>query len=200
MRLLLIRHGQTELNRQRVFQGRLDVPLDDTGHAQARALQPALSVHRGPVYSSPLLRARQTAAGAGLRATPLADLAELDVGDLDGLPMRDALARYPDFFARWAQDPAGLAVPGGESLDACQQRVVDAVHALNARHAGETVALVAHQMVFATLRCAALGQPLSAWRTQTVRNASVSLLQWSPATALVQSDWVPGEDEDLGLL
>ena len=94
MRLLLVRHGQSEWNRVRRFQGANDVGLSDTGRAQAEALGRA--VRRGyrvaAAYVSPMRRALETAeialAGTTIPRTPLPDLRELSLGEWEGRTVR----------------------------------------------------------------------------------------------------------------
>jgi broad specificity phosphatase PhoE len=173
--LWLVRHGRTAHNAERRFLGRTDPPLDDVGHRQARALA-ALMPTPTALWSSPLARARQTAAYLG-EPTVHPDLAELDQGELEGLTGPEALARFPEFFAQWAADPAHAPVPGGETLASCQARALAALGAIARRHQpGDVVAIVAHQMVIASATAALAGAPLSRWRSFTVDHVSVTAL------------------------
>ena len=191
--ILLIRHGQTHLNAERRFMGVTDAPLNDVGLQQAARLGQALKGRVHAVIASPLARAQQTAQAIGPVQTD-GDLAELNQGSLEGLTGAEAIARFPDFFARWQQDPTHATVPGGESLHACQQRAVRAVERAVARHqSGETVALVTHQMVISSLRCWLDDTTLHGWRERSVRNTSVSLVRRQDALALGVCDVLVGE-------
>jgi broad specificity phosphatase PhoE len=116
----IIRHGQSEGNASRVFQGRLDLPLDEAGRAQARSLGGWLArAGIGEVVSSPLARAAETAriaasaAGAGEPALdPI--LQELDVGVFTGLTYEESRERYPAVFQAF-KSASWDAVPGAES-------------------------------------------------------------------------------------
>ncbi len=132
--ILLARHGETESNRERRFQGRLDVPLSDTGREQARALaeqaaaeDPAIAA----LYSSPLVRALETAqiVGAALGLEPRTDprLEEVDVGDWQGRLKDDVEREDPEGWAAFGRAGAEFRFPGGESLAEQQERVVDAL-------------------------------------------------------------------------
>ena len=182
-RLLIVRHGQTDGNAQGRSQGRRDVPLNDTGRAQA-ASTGKLVAALGPVavYSSTSSRARET---AGAIATPLglevqADerLQEVDHGHLDGMAGDEMRAQYGDFIRRWREeDPTDIAIPGGESLGQAQVRMLAAVRDICAAHRGETVAVVSHNLALRTFICYALGVPIRAWRVFRIDLASLSIVE-----------------------
>jgi broad specificity phosphatase PhoE len=137
--LIVVRHGRTEANAGRRLLGRLDLPLDDLGTAQAAALVAAV----GPVdqvVSSPLLRTRQTAAGFDAPVSIDERLVELDYGEYDGLPLDEVPA---SMWSGMRGDP-GYAPPGGESLTALHTRVEEALDELSDLARQETVVLVTH--------------------------------------------------------
>ncbi len=137
--LLLCRHGRTQANAEGRLLGRADPPLDEVGEAQAAALAAALpSVTR--VVSSPLVRARATAAGFGLPVEVDERWIELDYGALDGVPLRDVPAAT---WARWRGDPTFVPA-GGESLVDLGRRVRSACDDLAEAAAGTDVAVVSH--------------------------------------------------------
>jgi len=128
--LVLVRHGQTRLNAEGRLAGHLDVGLTDVGEVQAKAAAEAVLSRRVPVrvVSSPLLRARHTAAAFGLPVEVDERWIELDYGPYDGL----ALADVPDeVWASWRADPA-WAPEGGESLVSVGRRVREACEELSA--------------------------------------------------------------------
>jgi probable phosphoglycerate mutase len=126
--ILLARHGETESNREVRFQGQLDVPLNATGRAQAAELAEQVA-EEGIValYSSPLARARETAAivarrlGLEVREDPR--FMEVDVGEWQGRLYADVIAEQPDAFAAYKAGD-GFRLPGGESLEEQLERVV----------------------------------------------------------------------------
>ena len=106
MELLLVRHGETDWNRDRRFQGHADPPLNETGRAQARALADELAGEViDAVYTSDLARARETAeilaARLGAEVVPLRELREIDVGEWQGLTWTEIEERYPDGALAW---------------------------------------------------------------------------------------------------
>lgn len=148
-RLLLLRHGQTELSAQRRYSGRGNPALTDLGREQARRAAKHLGAVGGidAVVSSPLDRARVTAeaaAGAlGLPVTIAEDLIETDFGTWEGLTFTEAANRNPELHRRWIGD-ADVAPPGGESFGQVRARVESAVAQLKADFPGRTVLVVSH--------------------------------------------------------
>ena len=146
--LVLVRHGETDWNRDGRIQGQTDVPLNDRGREQARQLAEELvGSEFDAVYASDLARARETAeivaARTGLPVILDADLRELDFGAWEGLTAVEIRARWPGAFEQWAT--VGLdRYDGGESHDQLAARVLAAARRLAATHQGEQILLVAH--------------------------------------------------------
>lgn len=191
MRLILIRHGETAHNAGGFVQGRADVPLNDLGRLQAGALADALGGEAlTAVYASPLQRARATAeavaAPHGLPVIVEPDLAEMDVGEMEGLSGAQMRERFPEFLAVWA-GPAGpaLPMPGGESLQDVQARAWTVVERLRERHGDGTVAAVSHNFVIAAIVCRAAGVPLPSFRRLRHGVASRTVLDCRPDRTLI---------------
>ncbi|UVO10664.1 bifunctional RNase H/acid phosphatase [Mycobacterium sp. SVM_VP21] len=148
-RLLLLRHGQTELSVNRRYSGRGNPPLTDTGRQQADAAARYLAQRGGiaAVISSPLQRCRDTAEAAArllqLDVTVDEGLTETDFGAWEGLTFAEAAERDPELHRRWLKDTS-TQPPGGESFDAVQQRVLAARDRIVAEHGGSTVLVVSH--------------------------------------------------------
>lgn len=148
-RLLLLRHGQTELSAQRRYSGRGNPALTEVGRRQADAAARYLAQRGGiaAVFSSPLQRAYDTAARAakalGLDVTVDDDLIETDFGAWEGLTFTEAAERDPELHGRWLRD-TGTTPPGGESFDDVLDRVVRARERIIASHQGSTVLVVSH--------------------------------------------------------
>jgi broad specificity phosphatase PhoE len=162
-RFILVRHGRTAWNREVRFRGREDLPLDEAGLEQAEAAgrRIAATWSVSAVYTSPLLRARQTAQAIaqnlGLAPQPLEGLLDLDYGRWQGLSPQEVEQRYGDLYPAWLRSPQTVRFPGGESLAQVRERALAAVLELARRHPGETVVLVGHQAVNKVLLCAVLG-------------------------------------------
>ncbi|OBK15412.1 bifunctional RNase H/acid phosphatase [Mycobacterium asiaticum] len=148
-RLLLLRHGQTELSVQRRYSGRGNPPLNEVGWRQAGLAARYLTQRRGiaAVISSPLQRAYDTATTAaralGLEVTVDDDLIETDFGAWEGLTFAEAAARDPDLHRRWLYD-TGTLPPGGESFDDVLRRVRRGRDRIIAAHEGKNVLVVSH--------------------------------------------------------
>jgi ribonuclease H / adenosylcobalamin/alpha-ribazole phosphatase len=148
-RLLLLRHGQTELSVQRRYSGRGNPPLTELGRHQADAAARYLGARGGiaAVISSPLQRCHDTATAAakrlGLDVIVDDDLIETDFGAWEGLTFTEAAERDPELHRRWLRDTS-TEPPGGESFDAVNQRVSRARDRVVADHAGSTVLVVSH--------------------------------------------------------
>lgn len=148
-RLLLLRHGQTDLSVRRRYSGRGNPPLTDTGRQQADAAARYLAQRGGiaAVISSPLQRCYDTA-GAAAKMLQLdvrvdEDLTETDFGAWEGLTFAEAAERDPELHRRWLKDTS-TEPPGGESFDAVQQRVQRARDRIITDHDGTTVLVVSH--------------------------------------------------------
>ena len=147
MRLLLVRHGETDWNLGSRFQGHADPPLNETGRAQARELAAALADRSfDAVYSSPLRRAFETAeiiaAPHGLQPVPDPGLREVAVGEWQGLTREEVERRFPEQYRRWLG--FGQGWDEGETYEEMGRRVVATLLDLARRHDGETVLCVTH--------------------------------------------------------
>jgi probable phosphoglycerate mutase len=128
----LARHGQTAYNHEGRFQGQQQIPLDETGRAQALELaERAAPYGFRALWSSPLLRARETAAAVAARTglVPIEDprLMETDAGDWTDLPFAEVRARTPELFDSFAAADPAFAFPGGESFAEQEVRVEQAL-------------------------------------------------------------------------
>jgi broad specificity phosphatase PhoE len=172
-RCVLVRHGETEWSRSGRHTGRTDLPLLPEGEEQAKALGPALDPYAfTSVFTSPLLRARETCALAGLGrgAVTDPDLAEWDYGAYDGLTTAEIREDRPgwDLFSDGA--------PGGETADqvaARVDRVIARVRAIDG-----DVACVAHAHVLRVLGARWIGLDPCGGRSFVLAPASLSELGW----------------------
>ena len=180
-RLLVLRHGQTDWNASGRIQGQLDIGLNDTGRWQAERLAEALAhEHIDAVYSSDLMRARETAAplarARGLDLRLDARLRERGFGRFEGLSFEEIEQRWPDEAARWRRREPDFGPGGGEALQSFFARCVEAALRIARAHAGQHVALVAHGGVLDCLYRAATRAEMTAARTWQVNNAVVNRL------------------------
>lgn len=183
-RLFLLRHGETEGNRNRIYRGRWDLPLNEAGKRQAVEAAGALAgVDFTKVYVSPLRRARQTADAimhnrpdTELEVSPA--LVDIDYGEWSQRSDDEIARDYPDLRLRWQEKPGTVFFPGGESLDTVRGRIegfLGSVAAASAAQKG-SVLLVSHRVPIKVLLCIVLGLDNSSFWSITVDTASISLV------------------------
>ena len=165
--ILIARHGQSDWNHEKRWQGHADRPLTERGREQAQALADRLAhIELDAVYSSDLKRARDTAAvvaeSQGLELRQLPDLREVDVGSWSGLTRAEAEERFPEGFARWRDGYPGWK--DGETYEAMTDRVLRAVDEIAAEHEGGRVLVVSHGGPIRAMHAAALGLDVHAYR------------------------------------
>jgi len=187
-RLLLLRHGQTELSAQRRYSGRGDPELTALGLSQADAIAAAIETVEdaadvAAVLSSPLRRARQTAgpvaAALGVTVDTHDGLLETDFGEWDGLTFAEARERHPDLHGRWLGDDT-VPAPGGESFADVGVRVAALRGELVASYPGRTVLLVSHVTPIKMLLRQALDAGPSILFRMHLDLASLSIAEFYP--------------------
>jgi broad specificity phosphatase PhoE len=165
--ILLARHGQSDWNATRRWQGHADRPLTEKGRIQARALAARLEhIELDAVYSSDLRRAAETAAevarSQGVELVENSELREVDVGSWSGLTRAEAEARFPEGFARWRAGYPGWE--DGESYDEMTDRVLGGIHRIAAAHEDGRVLVVSHGGPIRAIHASALGLDVHAYR------------------------------------
>jgi len=165
--ILLARHGESDWNRTKRWQGWADRPLTDRGRDQARELAARLAdTELDAVYASDLQRARETAEIAAgtknLTVHTRPDLREVDVGSWSGLTRPEAEERFPDQYARWLEGGEGWE--DGETYEQLGERVVKALNDIAVKHDSGRVLLVAHGGTIRAIHAAALGVDIHTYR------------------------------------
>ena len=148
LHLMLVRHGETEWNAQRRYQGQSDVPLSELGVRQAKLVAERLAGREiDAVYASDLKRAWETAQiiveKNGLKIISEPRLRELKFGILEGLTFDEAQEQYPEMIAAWLSD-FHQTPQGGETIDLFNARVISLLEDLKRQHNEQIVLLVAH--------------------------------------------------------
>jgi ribonuclease H / adenosylcobalamin/alpha-ribazole phosphatase len=179
---LLLRHGQTPMSVQKRYAGRSDVPLTETGLAQAAAAAKRLaSAGIDAIVASPLQRTVQTAeavaAVTGVPVTTDEGFRETDFGDWDGLTFAEVRERWPSEMTAWLADPQ-IAPPGGESFAEVSERVTAALTRVLAGRAGQRILLVSHVTPIKTLVAAALLAPPPALFRMHLDVAALCEIDW----------------------
>ena len=152
MTLLLVRHGESAGNAQRLIQGWKPFPLTDRGHRQAEAVARRLAdVGAVALYASPIVRGWQTAApiaiGTGLTPIETPALREYGFGEAEGLHWTEAAARWELSEHDWGVG----GVPGEEGFEVFRTRVAECIEMLAERHSGELAICVLHAGTMGTL-------------------------------------------------
>lgn len=166
--LTLLRHGETDFNRQERIQGRgIDAPLNATGVEQAQASGRAIrmAAEVDAVYSSSMRRAIQTASIAMGRPeheiAVLRELEEMDYGAYEGVPVDLQQGDLANLYGAWERGELQARAPGGESPVQVRDRALPAVRTLLDRHPGRHVLVVTHGRVIRILIAALTGMDLS---------------------------------------
>lgn len=167
--IILVRHGLTEWNRERIFRGRKDIPLSSDGRRQAELTARHIARYSVTgVYSSPLRRARETAeiiAGQRCPATAVEQLTDVDFGVWEGMPVEEVIEKYPGEYALYRSHPSRVRFPGGESLQACRERAADAFAGIVESAPGAFPVIVSHRVILKLLLLDLLDMPTdSFWR------------------------------------
>jgi len=182
-RVLLVRHAEPDAWSRGRCCGRTDVPLSPAGRRQARALGRGLA-RGGPdaVYASPRTRAVETAAAigaaAGLPVTVADALAEIDFGELEGLPYDEIASSRPSVYRRWMTAPARVRFPGGEAFADVRARVVPWLDATRRRHEGRCAVVVTHGGPIRAVLGGVLELPDRAVFRLDLGHAGVTLVEW----------------------
>ncbi len=184
--LYLVRHGATANNLANPprLQGRLGDPeLSDDGHEQARKTGRWLSAFPlAAVYSSPLLRAQQTAAPVAaahrLEVQVVDELIEVDVGNWDGRDWEEIQRNEPEAYRKFIDDPGSNPYVGGENMYQVLARVEPAFRRIMSSHLGQAIAIVAHNVVNRCYMAQLIGIPMARARSVPQHNCGINVLRY----------------------
>ena len=196
VKVVFIRHGQTEWNVSGRYQGQSDVALSKEGIAQAEKLAKHFPVAAvDAVYSSDLMRARVTAEKVaekfGLPVQTEPAFRELNFGDWEGLTYEQITASWADAMTNFLRHPDILQIPHGESFPEVRQRAMKRLRELLAEHEGHVIAVVAHGAVLRTMLTEALHMPLQYLWSIRQFNTAVNIVRYdageNPTVELLNS-------------
>ncbi len=182
--LIFVRHGETAANRENIFRGRMDFPLNENGIEQAKCLaDELLRFHIDTIYSSPLSRAAAT-------AKPIAKAQKLDVviedgitnislGEWEGVPHTEIAKKFPQEYHLWRTEPEKLNIPNGESLSDVQRRSVETIDRIVKKHRNSTVAIVSHRAVLKPLLAGLIGIGAPYFWKIHIDNAAYSIVHYT---------------------
>ena len=161
--IVLVRHGETDWNREQIFRGRIDVPLNSTGLRQAQATGEALKGYEvDAIYSSPLSRAMDTGRAIAefhseINVQEAEGFTDIDFGRWQGMPRKKVEEEYTEMYRCWQREPQMVKMPEGESLDDVKLRAMEALNGILTSHENQTVVIAAHRVVNKVVLCAILG-------------------------------------------
>ena len=183
MRVCLVRHGQTDWNLEGRYQGQSDVPLNENGRLQARALAQQLQgQYFAAAYTSDLQRASETAgiiaAFIGLTVTPDPRLREINQGEWEGQLVEVIKARFAGLWQQRTVDPASIRPPGGETVEEVAWRVYAVLDDIARQHPAGPVLVVSHGLALATVICKVRGIPIGQAYTVIPDNATPLWVDW----------------------
>jgi len=166
VKIILIRHGETDWNKEQIFRGRIDVALNEVGLAQARAVRESLNdVQVSAVYSSPLSRAFETAKvlaeNRNCEVEIEDDFIDINFGRWQGLSLKKVREEYKELYEMWITKPQMVKFPEGESLKEVQKRSIKALEKVIKKHPQKTLAIVSHRVLNKVILCTILGLELS---------------------------------------
>ncbi len=208
--LILIRHGETDWNRELRFQGHVDVSLNEIGREQARRLAARLAgetPHR--LYASDLLRTQQTAAPLsqqlGLQVVTDPALREQSFGSVDGMKVDDIKEQHPKAWEDWLKFNEDYCMPEGETTRQFHARIMGAVNRMVAAHPGETLLVVTHGGVLDMIYRTALALGLNGPRQSDIPNGglnrvrvngdAIDILAWADIAHLADMPAQPVYDQ-----
>lgn len=186
--LYLIRHAKTSWNDRGLWQGNVDIPLNDEGYLQAKKLAQRFSgLSIEAIYTSPLSRSYQTAEEISkvLLQQPIVEssLRECEISLWNGLTMSETLEKYENQYKYWSMNPLAT-VEGVESLQNVQNRTVSAIQQISSSHRGNVI-VVSHAIAIKMVICWVLGLPIPFSKNFRIENASVSALDFSDNPRLI---------------
>lgn len=197
--LILIRHGETDWNRELRFQGHIDVPLNDMGHEQARRL--GLRLAGEPVQqliSSDLMRAQQTATPAArqleLEILTTVSLREQHFGIVEGMRADEIQTLHPRAWEDWLQFREDHAMPEGESPRQFHARIIAALGRIATAHTGQKLLVVTHGGVLDMVWRTARGLGLNGPRQSDIPNAGFNRIRIADAAQPEQIEIVDWAD------
>ncbi len=183
-RVYLVRHGQTEWNRSLVFRGRVDIPLNERGHKEAKAIAEALKDKKvDAIYASPLRRSIETAQPIAeffnLEIVPVQGLIDISYGEWEGLTFDEVKKRYKDQYVKWEKRPDLVRFPKGETLDEVMERSFRAFKGIVKENPGKSILVIPHRVVNKALLCAILGLSNSHFWEIKQDTGCINLIEYS---------------------
>jgi probable phosphoglycerate mutase len=181
--IYLVRHGQTAWNKEEIFRGRSDVPLNEVGLREAALAGGYLrEVEIHAIYSSPLARAWETAKRIAelhnLKVLPLDGIIDISFGRWEGHSLQEIRDTDGELYRQWREEPHQVRLPGGEGLDEVRVRAMAALEEVIQLHPRKTLVLVSHRVVNKVIICGILGLDNSHFWQITQDPTAINLIQY----------------------
>lgn len=161
-KIILVRHGECQGNREGLFRGRSNFPLNEVGLVQARELAKELKLFQPiRIFTSPLTRAKQTAEAISQECEVELEerdgMNNIELGPWEGKSKLNIAEKYPNEWQIWLNQPEKLAIPGMESLDCIQERAKKDLSEIIKQFYGKTFVIVSHRAVLKPLIASCIG-------------------------------------------
>lgn len=178
-RVFLIRHGETDWNKMKIFRGSSEVHLNETGRKQVKRLGKYFSnIDLELIYSSPRIRAFDTALAVSNGKTDIVKeegFADINRGEWEGLSHKQVKNKWPGLYNKWFSRPQSMKFPGGENIEAVKRRSMKSFN--TAVKSRENIAIVSHHVTLRILLCSILGLESAFFRKMELYTASVTELR-----------------------
>ncbi|WP_129629805.1 histidine phosphatase family protein [Candidatus Oscillochloris fontis] len=184
MRMIIVRHGESEWNRIHRYQGQSDSQLSELGLRQAEALAERLkSEPIAHIYTSRLQRAARTAEAIAIHHPNVPfehaeELLEIHHGEWQGKFIDEITEKYAPGLREWREHPTRSQMPGGESFSNVLKRSLDFQERVYAKHKGETILVSTHDVVVKVLVADAIAMPMDRINRLWITNASISIIEY----------------------
>ena len=186
MNVILIRHGETQHHKEKIFLGQTDVPLNEEGKDQCTIVgieMQHFDVDTDVVYCSDLKRARESARiiagimGDRYHIQPVPEFREMNLGSWDGMYIREVKEKYPEEYARRGRDMIHFKIDDdAENFEELQKRVVRKFNEILSSTEGD-IMIVSHSGVLLTLKCEIQGRDLEDIRKMKFRRGTYEFLE-----------------------
>jgi alpha-ribazole phosphatase len=182
LELTIVRHGETEGNRQLLYQGWTDTHLSEKGIQQAEKL--ALRLKDGTfdrIYSSPLIRSLKTAAIInkyhGLEIKKVDNIKEIHFGEWENMSRQQLEELYPDYLKEWRRDWRKFAAPGGESLEVAYRRINSWLNRIIGENSSGRFIIVSHAGAIRTMVSHLVGRGVESHWNYVIDNCSITVVK-----------------------
>ncbi len=185
MRVYLVRHGESEGNRDGKFRGKADYPLTENGKRQAREVGEYLkSINSNikVIYTSPMLRAYDTAKIIadiiGVKFMKDKGFDNMDIGIWEGQKKEYIKKHFPKEWEIWINNPEELKIEGMETIESVKNRVVKRMNELKEEHKDDTICVVTHRAILKPLVSGLIGIKSPFFWKIHIDNAALSVMEY----------------------